>query len=86
VELARLIIAPERRGRGVGRAMVELLTERARQFYSAVIVRVHEDNQAALHCYATAGFDRVDAAEQEEWNRGQPAAYVWMSHREQSTS
>ncbi|HKD97062.1 MAG TPA: GNAT family N-acetyltransferase [Micromonosporaceae bacterium] len=78
VELARLIVAPERRGRGDGRALVRALAGEAVRRYPAVFMRVHPDNARALRCYAGAGFTPVSAAEADEWNRAQPVAFVWL--------
>lgn len=80
MELARLVVAPSRRGRGVGRRLVAALTDQARGHYPTVFLRVHPDNAAALRSYAGAGFTPVPAAEAEEWNRGQPTRYVWLRH------
>jgi ribosomal protein S18 acetylase RimI-like enzyme len=78
VELARLIVAPARRGRGLGRELVTRLTERALRHHPAVFVRVHPDNRPALRCYAAAGFLPVPPPQAQEWNRGQPFPYVWL--------
>lgn len=80
VELARLIVAPARRGRGVGRRLAGALVERARRHHPAVFLRVHPDNAAALRSYAGAGFVPVDEAEAAAWNEGQPVAYAWRRH------
>ena len=81
VELARLIVDPEHRGRGVGRQFVAELAELALQRYPLAVMRVHPDNAAAQRSYAAAGFERVSDAEEAEWNQGQPLAYVWMVRR-----
>jgi len=78
-ELARLIVDPARRGRGVGRALVRLLLERARAAYPVVFLRVHPGNAAALRCYAAAGLTRVPPADEAAFNVGQPVAYAWLS-------
>ena len=78
VELARLIVPPARRGQGVGRRLVEALTEIARQHADLVFLRVHPDNAAAVRVYRAAGFEPVDAATADEWNRAQPVAYTWL--------
>ncbi|HVK23199.1 MAG TPA: GNAT family N-acetyltransferase [Actinokineospora sp.] len=78
VELARLIVAPAHRGRGIGRRLAAALAGLASTHYPAIFMRVHPDNTAALRCYASAGFSRVGAAEADEWNRGQPTRYVWL--------
>jgi [ribosomal protein S18]-alanine N-acetyltransferase len=82
VELARLLVAPGRRGQGVGRALVSALVERARRSHPelpAVILRVRPENEQAIRAYAAAGFTAVPAGEQASWNQGQRFAYHWMS-------
>jgi ribosomal-protein-alanine N-acetyltransferase len=81
VELARLLVAPQHRGRGVGRILTRALTGRARETHPelpAVILRVRPDNEQAIRCYAGAGFVAVPADEQPTWNDGQRFAYHWM--------
>jgi ribosomal protein S18 acetylase RimI-like enzyme len=78
VELARLIVAPERRRRGVGRALVAELTALALGAYPDVFMRVHPDNAAALRCYLGAGFVPVSADLAAEWNAPQPVRYEWL--------
>jgi [ribosomal protein S18]-alanine N-acetyltransferase len=80
VELARLIVDPARRNLGIGRALAAGLAERARQTYPQVFLRVRPGNTAAVRCYTAAGFAPASAAEQEEWNRGQPVPYTWMRY------
>lgn len=78
-ELARLIVAPHRRDRGVGRRLARLLAGAARaRGYEHVWLRVRAENAAALACYRRAGFVRAEAEDEERFNRGQPHAYVWM--------
>ena len=81
VELAHLIVDPSQRGAGFGTQLVVGLVEQARRHYPMVTLRVHSLNDVAIRCYATAGFERVSAAEETEWNKGQPVDYVWMTHR-----
>lgn len=79
VELARIIISPASRGRGVGRRLVLLLLERASLTgLPDAFVRVVPENGAALACYRGAGFS--PEPEREEFNRGQPVDYVWMHY------
>jgi [ribosomal protein S18]-alanine N-acetyltransferase len=80
VELARIIVAPAARGRGLGRELTRLLVAEARQSYPAVFLRVVPGNAAAIACYRAAGFTRVDPATEDEWNRAQPSSYIWMAH------
>ena len=82
VELARIIIAPAARGRGIGRMLVQgLLAEAAKTGWSEVFMRVHPNNEAALRCYRGAGFAPVAAELAEEWNIPQPFDYVWLRHQ-----
>jgi ribosomal protein S18 acetylase RimI-like enzyme len=89
-ELARVVVPPRSRGRGVGRRLVTLLAERASELgFADVWVRVLPTNVAALAAYAAAGFSRASADEEERFNAGQPRKYVWMrlmSPRSQSSA
>ncbi|HZG04563.1 MAG TPA: GNAT family N-acetyltransferase [Streptomyces sp.] len=79
VELARIIVAPAARGRGLGRALVRgLLAEALDAGRPDVFLRVHPDNAAALRCYRGAGFVPVAAEWAAEWNAAQPVAYTWL--------
>jgi ribosomal protein S18 acetylase RimI-like enzyme len=81
VELARLLVAPERRGRGVGRALTLALTDRARSTHPelpVVILRVRPENLQAIRAYTAAGFVAVPDDEQATWNEGQRFDYHWM--------
>ena len=81
-ELARIIIDPARRGEGLGRVLVALLADRARQLgYERIWVRVVPHNTAALACYAGAGFEPVELELQVSLNAGQPREYSWMRYR-----
>ncbi|MET9879097.1 GNAT family N-acetyltransferase [Actinacidiphila glaucinigra] len=81
VELARVIVAPSARGRGLGRRLIVALAARARLTGLAeVFLRVHPDNAAALRCYPGAGFVPVAPELAAEWNVPQPVAYVWLRH------
>jgi ribosomal protein S18 acetylase RimI-like enzyme len=80
-ELARLVVAPQARGRGVGKALVRYLLEELRgSVYEWVYVRVVPENQVALACYEGAGFRRLDAVDEARFNIGQPRAYIWLRH------
>lgn len=78
-ELARIIVAPGVRRRGVGRRLVRELAESAlRAGYTEIFLRVHPGNAAALRCYRGAGFLPVDPTLAAEWNAPQPVGYVWL--------
>jgi ribosomal protein S18 acetylase RimI-like enzyme len=81
LELAHLVVAPERRGQGVGRALVQALAEQARHAHpelSLVVLRVQPENDQAIRAYTAAGFVPVPDDQQEAWNQGQRATYHWM--------
>ena len=81
VELARLLVAPERRGQGTGRALTSLLAAAARDRHphlETVCLRVRPENTAGHRAYEAAGFTFVDAATEAAWNLGQPTQYRWM--------
>ncbi|WP_369199020.1 GNAT family N-acetyltransferase [Streptomyces djakartensis] len=79
VELARLIVKPEIRGKGVGRELVRgLLAQAIEAGFDDVFMRVHPDNGRALKCYLGSGFMRVEADLTEKWNAGQPVKYTWL--------
>jgi ribosomal protein S18 acetylase RimI-like enzyme len=77
-ELARLIVAPAARGRGVGRALTAALVANAG--YENVFLRVRPDNTVALATYRGAGFEDVAAELQAEWNAPQPRPYAWLHY------
>ncbi|WP_353980774.1 GNAT family N-acetyltransferase [Salinicola endophyticus] len=55
--LARLIVAPERRGQGLGRSLCQHLLAQARQRQArCVTLNVFRDNLAALALYQALGF------------------------------
>jgi len=79
VEIARLIVAPEHRGRGAGRHLVTALADLARQHCTGLVfLRVHPDNDRAARLYLSAGFRPLDATTAAEWNAPQPVAYQWL--------
>jgi ribosomal protein S18 acetylase RimI-like enzyme len=78
VELARVLVAPQRRGRGVGRCLTAALAREARRIHPRVFLRVLPTNAAALRCYAAVGFRPVVPEEAAAWNEGQPAKYAWL--------
>ncbi|BAK34958.1 hypothetical protein MLP_19440 [Microlunatus phosphovorus NM-1] len=80
VEVARLIVDPTMRGRGIGAYLARELARRAQSHYPDVYLRVRPDNAAARRCYANAGYRQVDTALQQQWNIGQPLDYAWYAY------
>jgi ribosomal protein S18 acetylase RimI-like enzyme len=79
VEIARVLVAPGARGKGLGRTLVRgLLAHALAAGRTDVFLRVHPDNARALRCYRGAGFAPVDAALADGWNAAQPVAYHWL--------
>jgi ribosomal protein S18 acetylase RimI-like enzyme len=63
VRFARIAIAPNERGRGLGREMLSQLVEKSRQGgYALATLFVHPDNSTAIRGYRSLGFE--SAAEQ----------------------
>ena len=77
-ELARLLVAPTARRRGVGTALTTALVAAAP--FDDVYLRVRPDNTAALATYRRAGFTDVAPDLQAEWNAPQPRPYAWLHH------
>jgi [ribosomal protein S18]-alanine N-acetyltransferase len=80
VELAHLLVDPQQRGRGYGKALGELLTDAAHSFGFDTVLRVDRRNAVAIRCYTSLGFVRFSEAEEAEWNAGQRREYAWMRH------
>lgn len=78
-ELARVIVSPDFRGRGLGRRFVALLAAEARKHgFPNVVLRVVRGNRAAFACYLGAGFVRMSPHEEAAFNADQNDHYVWM--------
>ncbi|MEV7951751.1 GNAT family N-acetyltransferase [Streptomyces rubiginosohelvolus] len=81
VELARIIVAPDARGKGLGRSIVQGLLAHAQESgYSDIFMRVYPNNEKALRCYLGAGFAPVTPDVAENWNASQPVSYIWLQH------
>lgn len=81
VELARLLVAPDIRGTGVGRRLVAaLVAEAGRRGFDEAWLRVIPENEPAIRCYLASGFVRATPEEEHDFNRLQPRAYAWMRH------
>jgi len=76
-EVARVIVAHELRGQGVGRAFAILLgAEATRRGFRVVLARTARANRAAYACFRAAGFARLDEAEEAAMNFDQSEEYV----------
>jgi len=59
-EIANIAVAPDQRGRGVGRALLDAaLGEAAARGINAVFLEVRDSNQRARELYASRGFEEV---------------------------
>lgn len=63
--LARLIAHPEMRGQGVGKQLIMLMLDKARESfdYSECGLFVYKYNKTAFHCYRSVGFEVQDYPE-----------------------
>ncbi|MFG2978010.1 GNAT family N-acetyltransferase [Streptomyces sp. NPDC048331] len=81
IELARIIVAPAVRGRGLGRVLVRrLLAQALGAGLHDVFLRVHPDNGTALRRYRSARFVPVDTDLAESGNEAQPVDHVRLRH------
>ncbi len=78
-ELARIVVAPGLRGRGLGRRLTGLLAVEAWALgFGEIWLRVMPANAPALACYGSAGFVRAARDEEARFNAGQPRSYRWL--------
>ncbi|WP_433161787.1 GNAT family N-acetyltransferase [Kribbella sp. CA-247076] len=81
VELARIIVDPARRGRGIGAELVRALLKPAvAAGHPDIFLRVRPDNAIAIKTYLDVGFVDVSQQEMDEWNAAQPIPYRWMRY------
>jgi ribosomal protein S18 acetylase RimI-like enzyme len=79
VELARLIVAPDLRGRGLGKRLTwALMSNAAETGMATTMLRVMPDNAVAIGCYRACGFEPLGAEESAVWNEGQRREWYWM--------
>jgi ribosomal protein S18 acetylase RimI-like enzyme len=75
--LARVIVRPDVRGQGIGRALVETLLSRAAETGAAVAtLNVYRDNAAAAALYTSLGFARAERPSGEP-----PSHDTWFMQR-----
>lgn len=80
VELARLIVAPELRRRGLGQQLTRaLMAKAAATGLGLTMLRTDPDNEAAIGCYLACGFTPLGPEESAEWNVGQRREWYWMT-------
>ena len=79
IEIARIIVEPNHRRKGIGRAFVEGMIGRAAAFgLSDLYLRVVPENLIAIRCYESAGFVKMSPDEQATFNEDESINYVWM--------
>lgn len=80
VELARILIAPAHRGRGLARILIDKLCKTFPAAESrTVFMRVRPNNVQAIRCYEGAHFRRVPSEQETLYNVDQAINYIWMS-------
>ena len=59
INLARLVVSPDRRGQGIGKQLVALLMQEGRESFplQAYSLYVYKDNYPAKACYTDMGFE-----------------------------
>lgn len=86
-EIARVIVAPERRRQGIGRTFAALLgAEATRRGFEVVLARTVRANRAAFACYRAAGFVRMEREDEVAMNFDQTEDYVWLRYAPQRAS
>ncbi len=62
IHLARLVVDPERRGRGIGRRLIEMLMVTGKDLYrrNEYSLFVYRANEPAYRCYRALGFEIAD--------------------------
>ena len=67
--LARLVVNPSMRGRGVGKRLIKLMIDalEASHGYDEYSLFVYRHNEAAYRCYRSLGFGVVDYPEDAAW-------------------
>lgn len=78
IELARLLIKPDLRGKGFGKLLLTELLQRAKSIESKIWIRVHPENVQAKSIYLRSGFMIVGEHLQKEFNSHQAVQFVWM--------
>ena len=68
INLARLVVSPDRRGQGIGKQLVSLLMEQGRKDIPLreFSLYVYVDNNPARACYAAMGFEESEYPENDE--------------------
>lgn len=78
-EIARVIVAPERRGQAVGRTFAALLAAEAqRRGFQSIVARAARGDRATFACYRGAGFVRMSLSEEASLNLDEEREYVWL--------
>lgn len=68
INLARLVVSPEQRGRGIGRQFILLLLHQGRASFALqeFSLFVYKDNYVAKACYVGLGFEEQDYPDDDE--------------------
>jgi ribosomal protein S18 acetylase RimI-like enzyme len=68
INLARLVVKPQRRGQGIGRTLIRELMNVGRELLplDSYSLFVYRNNEAALRCYQSLGFEIQDYPPDQE--------------------
>lgn len=81
IELARIIVHPASRNKGIGQMFVTALVAQSETFGLVDrFLRVLPENSNAIRCYQKSGFRILPADVQKTFNQRQPVEYVWMKY------
>jgi [ribosomal protein S18]-alanine N-acetyltransferase len=79
VEIARVIVRPEVRRLGVGKAFVlQLGAEARRRGFPVVLAKIARRNRPGYACFNAAGFNRLRPEDEATLNVDEAEQYVWM--------
>lgn len=70
IYVSRIIVKKEFRNKGIGSAILDLLTEKSKELgYSQMALGVDIDNYTALHLYRKKGFNNIIAECEDEYGK-----------------
>lgn len=74
LEFAHLIIDPTKRGKGLGKVLIRLLEEKAKEInYPVIYMRVNPENEKAITCYMKCHFEKDETLTMHFGNE-----WIWL--------